>query len=222
MRVLLDYRERAFYETLLRVCNSLDVDLNVTNLRAGDVAISGNGVVLIERKTPSDFIASIRNNRLFEQMIKLLSSEMVEGEEVKRSALLVDGELFGGFENNSQIYGALMEINFVYNIPVFMAPTNSEMEDFFATLIKREMAMKNDKEMAERWFRPGKGLPQKNPRTYLLASIPMVGEKLAKKLLDRFGTISNVADASVERLQETELIGKKKAKKIYEIFHEKD
>ena len=101
MRVLLDYRERAFYETLLRVCNSLDVDLDVTNLRAGDVAISGNGVVLIERKTPSDFIASIRNNRLFEQMIKLLSSEMVEGEEVKRSALLVDGELFGGFENNS-------------------------------------------------------------------------------------------------------------------------
>ncbi|MDH5770595.1 MAG: helix-hairpin-helix domain-containing protein, partial [Candidatus Bathyarchaeota archaeon] len=40
-----------------------------------------------------------------------------------------------------------------------------------------------------------------------------------RNLLEHFGTISNIANASVNELQEVPKIGKKKAEIIYKMFH---
>lgn len=222
MKVLLDYREAACYDVLEELSEELDFSLEVTNLKAGDIVVTGERALLIERKSPNDLISSIRNNRLFEQLVKMLSAESIEGKEVARIALLIHGELFGylALEKDyySQIYGALMEISFVYGVPVFFATNDSEMKSFLRTAIKREREEKNDSEIRARWYRERK-IPHKDERVYLLSSIPFIGEKLAQKLLERFGTIANIANASISELKKVELIGDKKAKLIYEIFH---
>jgi len=226
MRILLDYREGACYDVLQKLSEELDLALEVTNLKAGDIAIVGEKALLIERKSPNDLLSSIRNNRLFEQMVKLLNTRELDGTEVARVALLIHGELFGypAIERNyySQIYGMLMEVSFVYGIPVFFATNDSEMGNFLSTVIKREEAGKNDKGIEARWYREAKNLPQKDPRIYLLSSLPFVGNKLAKNLLDHFGSVSSIANASVKELEEVKLIGEKKAKLIYQIFHNEE
>jgi len=140
MRILLDYREGACYDVLQKLSEELDLALEVTNLKAGDIAIVGEKALLIERKSPNDLLSSIRNNRLFEQMVKLLNTRELDGTEVARVALLIHGELFGypAIERNyySQIYGMLMEVSFVYGIPVFFATNDSEMGNFLSTVIK--------------------------------------------------------------------------------------
>jgi ERCC4-type nuclease len=226
MKILLDYREAACYDVLYELSEELNITLEVTNLKAGDIAIIGERGLLIERKSPNDLLSSIRNNRLFEQMVKLLNMRELEGVEVARVALLIHGELFGypAIERNyySQIYGMLMEVSFVYGIPVFFATNDSEMGSFLSTVIKREEAGKNDKGIEARWYREAKNLPQKDPRIYLLSSLPFIGNKLAKNLLDHFGSVSNIANASVKELKEVDLIGEKKAKLIYQIFHNEE
>jgi ERCC4-type nuclease len=226
MRVLLDYREAACYDTLRELSEELDFPLEVTNLRAGDIAIVGERILLIERKSPNDFLSSIRNGRLFEQLVKLLSAEGIGGRGVSRIALLIHGEIFGylALERDyyAQIYGALMEISFVYGVPSFFATNDSELKSFLRTAIKREAEGKNDSEIKGRWYRERKDLPHKDQRIYLLSSIPYIGDKLAKNLLDHFGSIAGIANASVSELKEVELIGDKKAKLIYEIFHRKE
>jgi len=52
--------------------------------------------------------------------------------------------------------------------------------------------------------------------------LPFVGNKLAKNLLDHFGSVSSIANASVKELEEVKLIGEKKAKLIYQIFHNEE
>lgn len=222
MKILLDYREAACYDVLEELSEELDFSLEVTNLKAGDIAITGERALLIERKSPNDLVSSIRNNRIFEQLVKMLSAESIEGKEVARIALLIHGELFGylALEKDyyAQIYGALMEISFVYGVPVFFATNDSEMKSFLRTAIKRESEGKNDSEIRARWYRERK-IPHKDERVYLLSSIPFIGEKLAQRLLERFGTIANIANASISELKKVELIGDKKAKLIYGIFH---
>ncbi len=222
MKVLLDYREAACYDVLEELSEELDFSLEVTNLKAGDIVVTGERALLIERKSPNDLVSSIRNNRIFEQLVKMLSAESIEGKEVARIALLIHGELFGylALEKDyyAQIYGALMEISFVYGVPVFFATNDSEMKSFLRTAIKRESEGKNDSEIRARWYRERK-IPHKDERVYLLSSIPFIGEKLAQRLLERFGTIANIANASISELKKVELIGDKKAKLIYGIFH---
>ena len=52
-----------------------------------------------------------------------------------------------------------------------------------------------------------------------MSSLPNVGEVLARNLIDHFGSIADIANASVEELREVEGVGEKKATQIYEAFH---
>jgi ERCC4-type nuclease len=47
----------------------------------------------------------------------------------------------------------------------------------------------------------------------------MIGEVHAKKLLEHFGTISEIAQSSKNELMRVPGIGEKRAEKIYAIFH---
>jgi ERCC4-type nuclease len=53
---------------------------------------------------------------------------------------------------------------------------------------------------------------------YILQSLPKVGPKLAKKLLQHFKSISNVINASAQDLSKIEGIGKITAEKIRKVL----
>ncbi len=114
-----------------------------------------------------------------------------------------------------------MEIVYVYNTPIIHAETDTAFKAFMRILVKRESSGMNDKLPDARWYRkPVKAdLPVKDRKKYILSSLPYIGDRLASNLLMHFSTISAVACASVDELQETPKIGKKKAELIYRMFH---
>ncbi len=63
-------------------------------------------------------------------------------------------------------------------------------------------------------------LRQKNMKKSVLDSIPDVGDKTRKLLLERFRSVEGIRNAEVRELREVEGIGEKTAKKIFRFFHD--
>jgi len=230
MRLLVDNRERHMMSLLEDVCE----EAVLVQLPLGDfLLVSDSGCVVVERKTVTDFWASVKSNRLWDQLLRMLKAEKILGYPVKRRMFVVTGSFDEYFEavstvssrsmlvHWSQLMGAYMEILYVYNTPVIHAENDLAFKAFMRILVKREAAGMNDKLPEARWYRkPARAdLPVKDRKRYILSSLPYIGEKLAENLLVHFSTIADVASASVEELQKVPKIGKKKAELIHRMFN---
>ncbi len=60
----------------------------------------------------------------------------------------------------------------------------------------------------------------KEYRDALVEALPKVGLKTRKKLIEKFGSLSGLCNASIEELKEIEGIGSATAEKIYAVLHE--
>lgn len=204
-------------------------ECEVVRLPLGDLLIVGDsGALVVERKTVSDFVNSIRSNRLWDQLLRLMKTEEILGYEVKRRLLVIHGGFWeytnvSSVDNRrfwSSIFGALLEIIFVYDTPLVVCENNYAFEVFLRILLDREEKGKHDGLPKARWYRkPLSRLPVKEVKFCLLDTIPMIGEVQAKNLLDYFESISNIAKSSKSELMRVTGIGEKRAEKIYEIFH---
>ena len=67
-------------------------------------------------------------------------------------------------------------------------------------------------------IRPGRKPKRLNVRQlYVLQGLPSVGPTVANRLLEHFGTIAGVVNASVDQLMEVAGVGRKTANKIREV-----
>lgn len=234
MKILVDHRERGQIDKIKGVCD----EIGLVHLPLGDYLIpSKDGSVLIERKSVTDFLSSIRSNRLWDQLLRFMKRQEILGFTLKRRILLIHGELrylpdmLVGYDAEyserdrlifwSRIMGAFLEIIYVYDTPIIVAEDDVAFKAFFRILIRREVKGLNDRLPSARWYRKRarSDLPVKDWKCYLLSSIPSVGEKLATNLLEHFETISHIASASTRQLQQVPKIGRKKAELIHRIFH---
>ena len=233
MKLLVDHREdpkvvKLAEKVAARLCESFEV----LHLPRGDFVVAGEHAVVVERKSSPDFVSSIRSNRMWQQLLELMKTETILGYPVRRRMVVVHGTImdyltsipWGAVGDSSRVFssimGAMMEIIYVYDTPVIVAETDAAFKSFLRILIKREAELKNDKNPEARWYRKRKrGLPRKDRKQFTLASIPLIGEKLAGNLLEKFDTVADVATASLKDLEKVPGIGKKKALSIYEIFH---
>ena len=230
MKLLVDHRERKLTKLLKGICE----DVSFIQLPIGDyLLVSNSGAVVVERKTVKDFLSSIRSNRLWDQLLRMMKVDNILGFNVKRKILLLHGsfedylvQVNHGIQETlvkhwSQLMGAYLEIVYVYNMPIIHVESDTALRAFLRILGKREDSGKNEKLPDARWFRkPAKAdLPVKDRKKYILCALPYIGNQLAGNLLSSFETISDIACASVEDLQKVPKIGKKKAKLIYSLFH---
>lgn len=230
MKLLVDHRERH----MLPLVEDMDAEVTMTQLPIGDyVLLTGTEAIVVERKTVPDFLASVRSNRLWDQLLRMMELPTVSGCPVKRRLLVIHGHFQDYFQAVdigserdpaafwAQLMGAYLEIVYVYNTPIISVESDRAFHAFMRILVQREAAGKNDKLPSARWYmRPVKAdLPVKDRKKYILSSLPYIGNQLADNLLARFGTIAQVACASVTDLQQVPRIGKKKAELIYTLFH---
>ena len=226
MELLVDHREEKVFSVIEHICETIDIPVTfkVTQLPLGDFLLIHHGSgILTERKSAADFLSSVRSNRLWDQLLRFMKAEALLGCDLKRKLLIIHG-VFENFESAhfwSRLMGAYMEILFVYDIPIILTEDDEAFSECFRILIKREYSGKNDLLPQSRWFRKhcSPDLPEMDMKQYILASLPTVGNVLAKNLLDHFGSIRAVANASEKQLQRVEGIGKKKAEKIHHLFH---
>jgi DNA excision repair protein ERCC-4 len=224
MKIFIDNRELSMDRYIKKI-----VESEVVQLPIGDLVIADeSGALIVERKTVSDFVNSIKSNRLWDQLLRLMKTEEVLGYAVKRRLLVIQGS-YWEYTNVtpinlqlfwSSVFGALLEIIFVYDTPFVVCENNYAFEVFLRILLDREEKGKHDSLPKARWFRKSiSRLPIKNMKHYLLDAIPMIGEVQAKHLLDYYGSVSNIAKSTKKELMRVPGIGEKRAQNIYEIFH---
>lgn len=224
MKLLVDYRESRVFDALCTICEQYTIEYEITQLPLGDfLLLKGSTGILIERKSAPDFLSSIRSNRLWDQLLRFMKASTLFEHTLTRKLLIIHGT-FDDYEPATfwpRIMGAFMEILFVYDIPLILTEDDDSFYQCMRILIQREKQGQNDLLPQSRWFRKhlSPDLPEMDVKRYVLASLPSVGEALAKNLLDHFGSIKAVANATEKQLQKVEGIGTVKAKKIYRIFH---
>ena len=126
--ILIDHREGQ--STLPAYLHSLGFKTRITRLPIGDIRLSER--VLIERKTASDLLVSIKNGRLLHQCQSLRIS-------ARRPLLLIEtgGEGQYGMHPNA-VLGALAFVTLDLGIPVMMVKDAKEAAHFVAVAAKRE------------------------------------------------------------------------------------
>ncbi len=177
------------------------LDIKMANLNVGDYLLSDR--LCIERKTVADFESSIIDGRLFDQIKRLKEAYefpllVIEGNEEYRL-------------KQSVINGAIAAIYIEYGIVCIFVASRQEFVEMVANLAKHEQ----DQPHSEGSLKKGsKAYTKSQFQELVIGGVPGIGPKLAKQLLRHFGSISRIANASVEELMQVEKIGRKKAETI--------
>tara|TARA_Y100000310_G_scaffold57396_2_gene52609 strand:- start:2201 stop:4171 length:1971 start_codon:yes stop_codon:yes gene_type:complete len=207
--IYVDSREQASSVTVK--LSKMDAVIKVKQLEVGDFVLSDQ--VVVERKTVEDFLLSLIDGRLFNQLTMMSSN-------YDSPLIILEGdqdELYTTRNiHENAIKAALASIALNYRIPILYTHNVEETAKLVYLIAKREQ-LGSEKEIKLRVGR--KGLTVQEQQQYIMEGFPLVGPGLAKALLKKFGSIRPIVNATVKELQEVEKMGPKKAKKILEILN---
>jgi len=204
-KIIIDYREKnCLVGSELK---SLGFEIEFKELKVADYLVKD---VAIERKTVNDFVSSMINKRLLNQLEELqqYNNRLLIIEGIDEQELYSDSK--GGMHPNS-IRGFLLSILLKYKVPIIYTKNYKDTAKFISVLSKRK-----EKEMSLNVNK--KSLNKKERLQFILESFPGIGPKNARKLLKKFKTLQGVINASEEELKE--IIGKK-AEILTKLIHSK-
>lgn len=186
----------------------LGARLELKTLECGDFILSDRFIV--ERKTFEDFCSSIIDGRLFEQAKKMK-------EYYEKPVILIEGNPLATTRNLNPkaVMGAVSSLIADFNLSLVSTKDFSESALFLFSLAKREQVYekREPKIRAEK-----KPLSLSDFQEYLVAGLPNVNIKIARRLLKKFKTVEKVFTASEEELRKVDGIGEKISKKIRKIL----
>lgn len=178
------------------------VTLQQSELASGDYLL-GNGVA-VERKEATDFVQSLMEQRLFEQLARMAI-------EHERVVVLIEGDIY---DTRSAIApesldGALSYIALLSGASLIYSPSVSRTPHLL-----HRMAMHIQWGLG--YTVPLRSVKPKGPAAaqFLLEGLPTVGPKSAQTLLEHFGSPRAVFSASREELLSVRGIGQKSADAI--------
>ena len=205
LKITVDYRETASGITdLLKSSGAL---VKIAKLSYGDYII--NDTITVERKTAKDFLISIIDGRLFNQLsnLKKFSNHPI---------LLIEGNPFETQHNfdRTAIKGALVSIQTTWYVPVIFSRTKEDSRDILL-MISRQVGTCIDVVPLRGGYRPKR---IKSKQLYLLQGFPQVGPKIAKRLILHFKSVSKIMNAPVKALTEVDGIGNISAERIREVL----
>lgn len=206
--VMVDDREKS--SKIVKDLIEKNIKVRLRRLEAGDFVLSAR--CAIEFKTVPDFVDSIIDGRLLSQLIALKKI-------YDRPLLIVEGEEDMYSQRNihpNAIRGMLSTITVTMGIPVLYTKNPKDTSALLAVTARREQleGMKNATLHTKKPF------STREQQEYVIAALPGLGPKLSKPLLERFGSIKNIMNASIAELQTVEKIGEKKAQEIQRVLSE--
>ncbi len=190
-RIVIDIHEKNSM-ILSELKSNNEIELLVHSLKIGDYLI---GSTIIERKTINDFVSSMLNKRLVEQLRHM--------RKYKSRILIIEGNLKnlypdkGSSLNPNAIRGFILSIMANYNTNVIFTMNYEDTINYLITLAKQQLKSKADISLHSR-------IPKtiKEQKKYILEAFPNIGPKKAEKLLDKFKTLNQVFNSSEEELKE--------------------
>ena len=205
--VFADHRERN--SAITKILIEKGIEIKLEQLKTADYLCSSR--VAIELKAIPDFVNSIIDGRLLEQL-----KQLKENFDIPIIILQGGEDIYSVRKvHPAAIQGMLATIAVSYNIPILQTKDDKETASLLYTIARREQETNKDA------FTPHsnkKALSLKEQQEYIVSSLPDIGMTLAKPLLKKFKTIKNIVNAKVSKLTEVEKIGKIKAKKIRDVL----
>ena len=111
--------------------------------------------------------------------------------------------------------GALISLAVDYSLPVLFFDSSEEFAGFLYALGEREQ-LRPEKELRVRFGKKGATLEEQ--QRFIVESLPGVGPKNAKSLLEHFKSVQEVFEADSDDLRDVEGIGEKKAREIRRVL----
>ncbi len=163
--------------------------------------------VAVERKTSADFLQSIIDKRLFEQLSNMKDN-------FTNPILLIEGNSL--FEKSINIHdnairGALASIAVDYSVPILWTHNQLETAKMLYRIAHREQ-LGQKKSIGLRGKR--RLLSENQMQEFLIEGFPGISGTTAKKLLKHFGTCEKIFTSPESELQKVDGIGKETAAKI--------
>jgi DNA excision repair protein ERCC-4 len=205
LKITVDYRETA--SGLTDLLKNSDALVEIAKLSYGDYII--NDAITVERKTAKDFLISIIDGRLFNQLSNLKKF-------CNHPILLIEGNPYETDHNFDRmaIKGAIVSTQTIWYVPVIFSRTKEDSRDILL-MISRQLGTCIDVVPLRGGYRPKR---IKSKQLFLLQGFPQVGPKLAKRLILHFKSVSKIMNASVQALTEVDGIGIISAQKIREVL----
>ncbi|RLF90020.1 DEAD/DEAH box helicase, partial [Thermococci archaeon] len=186
---------------------TLGIKLEFKTLDVGDYIVSED--VAIERKSANDFIQSIIDGRLFDQVKRLK-------EAYPRPIMIIEGQLYGIRNvHPNAIRGAIAAVTVDFGLPVIFSSNPEETAQYIFLIAKREQ---EEKEREVRIRSEKKAVTLAERQRLIVEGLPHVSATLAKRLLRHFGTVERVFTASEAELMKVEGIGEKIAREIRKVI----
>ncbi len=201
LRIIVDERERkSGIPDLLR---SVGLNMEVKTLAVGDYIVAPETVV--ERKSTHDFVSSVFDGRLFDQCSRLK-------EHFQTPVLLLEGdadEVDEITDNPLVFYGAVSTVVLDFRIPVIPTPDASHTAKLLVSMCARK-----ERPRGPFLKKIKKSDDLQKQQLASLCSLPGIGEKLAARALERFGTPIGVFNATAAELAKVEGLGRARAARI--------
>jgi len=207
IKIIVDNRE--YRSNVIRFLSGKDVEIESQQLDVGDYVLSSR--IGVERKKVDDFLNSLIEGKLFFQMRKLRDA-------YSRPVLILEGEGLLTKRNISHnaIFGSLVSIIVDFGTPIITTKSAHETADLLYVMANREQKEGN-RAVAIRGEKWSMSIPEQ--QQFIMEGLPNISAVLAKRLLQNFGSIKAVVNASEEELCTVQGIGKNIAAEIVEILN---
>ena len=218
-RIVVDEREKKSGIPDLLKATGISVEMKM--LPVGDYIVAPETIV--ERKTIRDMMSSIFDGRLFDQCQRLK-------EHYQSPILLIEGDVDeieeliefyfknrnGNMEKKSGgtwFYGVISSVVIDFRIPIIHTPNALHSTKLLISMCTRKETIKGPflKKIK-------KSSDLQIQQLSVLSSLPGVGEKIAIRMLEKFGTPLKVLSASTTELSKITGLGEARAKKIKKIL----
>jgi len=211
LEIVIDDRERNV-ELINTLTQFQEITLTRKRLPTGDFIVGRR--LLIERKTVKDFAVSLLDGRLFNQAKRMAQSHL-------RPAWILEGDAQSWRSLNIRreaIQGALINLMLIYDLPVLRSTRPEETAHLLLYTGRQiQRALQGGNAIGKRY---GIAKSPQSGRLRLLQSLPGVGPKRAKALLQTFGSIRGCINASNEELLKVDGMGRALAERICKTVEE--
>lgn len=202
IKIVADMRESR--STIISLLQRLPgYEIAVQELDCGDYLLRDDFPV--ERKAAADFVASILDRRLFEQVAKLKA-------QYGRATFIIEGDVYStrSLMKPEAICGAISYLVSIQDAQVLTTRNVTETATLMATLA-RHLQEGIPYEVP---LRANKPKDLRIAAQFVVEGFAGIGPGAAKSLLNHFGTIDAIVQASVADLRQVPGIGEKTAKQI--------
>lgn len=208
LRIVVDERERK--SGIPDLLKAVGVNMEVKTLPVGDYIVAPETIV--ERKSLHDLVSSVFDGRLFDQCNRLK-------EHFQFPIILMEGnvdEIEEITENPLVFYGALSRVAIDFRIPIIPTPSATHTAKLLVSMCSRK-----EGQQGPFLKKIKKSNDIQKQQLSSLTSLPGVGEKLAIRMLEKFGNPLRVFNATLAELSKVEGLGDARAKKIRKMLETK-